>query len=76
MNSSQRRKAKREFPYVIKLAAKAEEPYFEHDDRVMTARNWCRRNCSDNYKVDSKWDSAEFKFVTEKDAVFFALKWL
>lgn len=76
MNSSQRRKSKREFPHVIKLVAENGKAYFEHDDKVMTARNWCTRNCKAGYKVDTKWDMAEFKFVTERDAVYFALKWL
>jgi hypothetical protein len=76
MNSSQRRKNKREFPHSIKLTASAGEHFFEHDDKVMTARNWCSRNCRSGYKVTTDWDHAEFKFVTEKDAVIFALKWL
>jgi hypothetical protein len=76
VNSSQRRKSKREFPHVIKLVAKIGEHYFEHDDKVMVARNWCSRNCRSGYKVNKDWDSAEFKFVTERDAVVFALKWL
>jgi hypothetical protein len=76
VNSSQRRKSKREFPHVIKLVAKVGERYFEHDDKVMVARNWCSRNCRGEYKVNKEWDSAEFKFVTERDAVVFALKWL
>lgn len=76
MNSSQRRKSKREFPHVIRLDAKTCDHYFEHDDKVMTARNWCKRNCQSGYKVVSDWDNAEFKFVTERDAVLFALKWL
>ena len=76
MNSKQRRQSKREFPHVIKLVAKAGEHYFEHDDKVMTARNWCRRNCRNGFTVDSRWDQAEFKFATEKDAVYFAIKWL
>jgi hypothetical protein len=76
MNSSQRRKSKREFPHIIKLVAITGNHYFEHDDQVLDARRWCRRNCRGGYAVDTKWDSAEFKFTTEKDAVVFALKWL
>jgi hypothetical protein len=76
MNSAQRRKTKREFTHVIKLVAEQGKHYFEHDDKVMTARNWCSRNCRGGYKVSSDWDHAVFKFATEKDAVLFALKWL
>ena len=76
MNSSQRRKAKREFPHVIKLIAKVGERFFEHDDRVTAARKWCKCNCHSDFKVITAWDQAEFKFVTERDAVYFALKWV
>jgi hypothetical protein len=76
MNSSQRRKSKRQFPHVIKLVAGNGMYFFEHDDKVMTARNWCSHNCRDAYKVNAEWDHAVFKFVTERDAVLFALKWL
>jgi hypothetical protein len=76
MNSSQRRKLKREFAHSITLIAKPNIRYFEHDDMIYDARNWCRRNCRGGYVVNIKWDLAEFKFATEKDAVVFALKWL
>lgn len=76
MNSSQRRKSKRELSHSIKLVANVGEHYFEHDDKVMVARNWCSRNCRGVYKVARDWDHAEFKFAREKDAVVFALKWL
>jgi len=76
MNSSQRRKNRRECSHAITLVANVGEHYFEHDDRVMVARNWCNRNCRGTYNVTINWDSAEFKFAMEKDAVLFALKWL
>lgn len=76
MNSSQRRKSKREFTHAITLHATSELRFFDHDDKVMTARNWCKWHCRDGFKVKSDWDHAEFKFATEKDAVLFALKWL
>lgn len=50
--------------------------YVEHDEKVNTARAWCRRNCQGSYNVIAGWDSAQFKFSLEKDAVHFALKWL
>lgn len=61
---------------MIKLVARSTDHYFEHDDEVMFARNWCSRNCRGVYKVTKDWDHAEFKFAIEKDAVLFALKWL
>lgn len=75
MNSSQRRKSKREFPHAIKLVAQTGWAYFEHDDNVDKARKWCNKNTK-GYAVDASWDHAMFKFSTEKDAVMFALKWL
>ena len=76
MNSSQRRKVKREFPHVIKLNAEANKRYFEHDEKVMIARNWCKSKCRGGFKVKTDWDHTEFQFAKEKDAVYFALKWL
>jgi hypothetical protein len=76
MNSAQRRKSKREFPYLIKLFPGINMHYFEYDDHVEEARKWCNQNCSGTYKVNAGWDHAKFKFATEKDAVIFALKWL
>jgi hypothetical protein len=76
MNSSQRRKQKRAFPYLIKLFPENGIQYFEYDDYVEKARIWCKRSCSDIYEVNAYWDHAKFKFATEKDAVVFALKWL
>jgi hypothetical protein len=75
MNSSQRRKLKREYPYYIKLVAKPAEAYFKHDDRVEDAREWCNKNTK-GYTTNKSWDHTIFKFIKEKDAVFFALKWL
>ena len=76
MNSAQRRRAKREFSYAIKLFPGAGWRYFEHDDKVMSATNWCNWHAKGGYRVIRKYDHAEFKFATEKDAVTFALKWL
>ena len=76
MNSAQRRKLKREYPYAIELFPGTGWKYFEHDDNVEEARKWCSRYCCGTYKVIADWDHAKFKFSTEKDAVIFALKWL
>jgi hypothetical protein len=76
MNSAQRRKSKREFPYLIKLFPGINRHYYEHDAYTEEARKWCKQNCSGTYNVNAYWDHAKFKFATEKDAVIFALKWL
>lgn len=75
MNSAQRRKFKREYPYTIKLLLGKGWRYFEHDGNVEEARKWCSKNTK-GYSVYENWDHAAFKFITEKDAVIFALKWL
>ena len=76
MNSSQRRKTQRNFPHSIKVYPESVMRYFEHDDKVMAARNWCQHNAKGGYKVSNFWDYTEFKFASEKDAVIFALKWV
>ena len=76
MNSAQRRRNKREFPYSIKLFPGAGWRYFEHDDNVDHAHDWCKEQVKNGYRVITAWNHAEFKFVKEKDAVIFALKWL
>ena len=76
MNSAQRRKSKRKFPYLIKLFPGNHMHYYEYDEYTEEARKWCKQNCSSTYKVNADWDHAKFKFATEKDAVIFALKWL
>ena len=58
------------------MVASNGDPYIIHDDTVLDARKWCRHNCKASYKVETNWDMAEFKFATERDAVYFALKWL
>lgn len=76
MNSAQRRKSKREHPHVISLKALPTERYFEHDERVVKAQKWCKKNCKGSWKSSEQWDQSEFKFAVQKDAVIFALKWL
>lgn len=44
-------------------------------DNIAEQREWC----SNNFKVDSWWcryQIAEFAFVRERDAAWFALRWL
>ena len=76
MNSSQRRKLKREHPHVIAIECKSGERYFEHDNRVQIARKWCKKNCNGSWKTDGNWNVVFFKFSEGKDATFFALRWL
>ena len=76
MNSAQRRKDKREFPYIIQLIAKPGHSYYDHDDKISQASKWCKRNSKGGFKLSVYWDQAEFKFSTDRDAVYFSLKWL
>ena len=76
MNSSQRRKAKREHPHVITIRTEAVSHYYEHDEKVQRAAKWCKKHCKGSWKTDARWDLAEFKFANHKDAMIFALKWV
>jgi hypothetical protein len=76
MNSAQRRRARREFAYSVVIAAAPEQRYFEHDLQVRSARRWCCQQFKpDNWQWRTRWNSAEFRFVTQRDATLFALKW-
>jgi hypothetical protein len=76
MNSAQRRRARREFAYSVVIAAASEQRYFEHDLQVESARQWCRQQFKlDNWRFKPSWNSAEFRFVAQRDATLFALKW-
>ena len=74
MNSSQRRKAKREHPYGITLTITGAERYYVFDDRVTAAKKWCKKKCIGSYVVDAKTFNAVFTFANEKDAIIFGLK--
>ena len=74
MNSSQRRKAKREHPYRISLFINSNEMYYAFDARVVAAKKWCKKKCIGSYVVDAKTFNAVFTFANEKDAIIFGLK--
>lgn len=76
MNSAQRRKAKREHPHAITLHVDGMSRYHSYDKKVHQAVHWCKKNCKGTWKVQTTWDSAEFKFANHKDATIFALKWI
>ena len=76
MNSKQRRKAKREYPYVIKLYSIRQLNYSNHDKKVYSAAAWCNKNCKGDFICKTHWDHAEFKFNNHKDATIFSLKWV
>lgn len=76
MNSSQRRRNRRYFPFVVTVSAKHPERYFQHDDKIEDAQTWCRKQLKkDTWQSAQYWDHSDFKFVKESDAVFFRLKW-
>lgn len=76
MNSAQRRKANREFPHQVEIQAEESQRYFDHDHKISVAQTWCRRQFGQvNFRCQTDWDHAVFKFAREKDAVHFALKW-
>ena len=76
MNSAQRRQARREFPHLVEVKARAEERYFEHDARVDGGRRWCRKQFKKGaWRYTEHFDHSVFYFADERDAVHFALKW-
>jgi hypothetical protein len=74
MNSSQRRKAKREHPHRVSLLVNGNERYYAFDLRVDAAIKWCKKKCTGSYVVDAKTANAVFTFANEKDAIIFGLK--
>jgi hypothetical protein len=75
MNSAQRRRANREHPHTVRISATEQERYYEHDEKVHRAVQWCKKNCKDSWRTNTDWDFCEFKFTNQKDAIYFALKW-
>ena len=77
MNALQRRKNRREHPYVMVMTVSNEKNYYEFDNKVEVARKWCKKKCKGNSIVDiNYYDRAVFKFANDKDAVIFGLKFL
>jgi hypothetical protein len=76
MNSSQRRKLNRVLSHSIKIKAMPGLSYFEHDDKIEIAKEWCKNNAKGVYRVKTFWDIAIFDFSDQGDAVHFALKWI
>jgi hypothetical protein len=78
MNSKQRRSIVRKFKYKITLQfiPGHYDPVF--DDNVDKAETWCKKKCAGLYKIDSEsyFEKVIFSFEKERDAIFFALKWL
>lgn len=75
MNSSQRRKAKREHPHRVSLLVNGNERYYAFDLRVDAAKKWCRKKCTGSYVIDNTDISRSvFKFANKKDAIIFGLK--
>ena len=77
MNSSQRRKNQRNFPFVVSIGATSYERYIYHDKKMEDAQAWCKKKFKkDSWHSIRHWDHSEFKFTKDKDAVFFSLRWL
>ena len=77
MNSSQRRRNRRQFAFVVEVPASHTERYFQYDGRVEDAEEWCRKQFKkDAWQSAQYWDHSDFKFVKESDAVLFSLKWV
>jgi len=75
MNSAQRRKTNREHPHKVTITVAEQQRYYEHDEKVHKAVQWCKKNSKDSWRIENDWDHAVFKFANQKDAIYFALKW-
>lgn len=75
MNSKQRRKLSRRFQYRITLYVR-EERYYQFDQRVDKAKQFCRKKCNGDWSYESDWDKGTFHFQKESDATYFGLMWL
>lgn len=73
MNSSQRRTINRKHPYHISMIGKRN---YEFYDSVDAAEKWCKKKCAGGFYSTACTDGVLFRFAREKDAVFFALKFL
>jgi hypothetical protein len=74
MNSSQRRKLKREYPVHVTLERLPNESWFLYSDRLDEAQSWCNKNkviYTTKRKHNGFW---VFRFNKSQDAVFFKLK--
>lgn len=76
MNSKQRRKFNRTQNHTITVYANQFERYASFDEETIKARSWCKKKCKGTYYAKHDWDKTIFSFSLERDAVFFALKWL
>ncbi len=77
MNSAQRRQARREFAHIVSMSANQHRLYLEHDAEVARAAKWCQKQFGKgSWRMAERWARADFKFAREKDAVYFAMKWL
>jgi hypothetical protein len=76
MNSAQRRKAQRAYPHSITVNVYGMDMYSSYDRKIIQARSWCKKQCKGDWKVETDWDHAVFKFTEHKDATIFALKWV
>jgi len=72
MNSSERRIFKRKLNHTVTLYIK-EERYFQFDDRMETAKKFCKRKCKGFWFATIQDDHAIFTFQKESDAVYFGL---
>lgn len=74
MNSSQRRKLKREYPVHVTIERLRNESWFVFSDRVDEALSWCNKNKVIYTTERTSHEFQVFKFNKSQDAVFFKLK--
>jgi hypothetical protein len=75
MNSNQRRKLNRKYPYSISIKYSSGLRYFEWDDRVILMRTWCNKFARKGWTIKTRFDSSEFSFAQDQDRTLFILRW-
>jgi hypothetical protein len=77
MNSKDRRKNKRQFPFTVETKRLFVNPYDDYYDRQTEIDQWCNKQLGKgNWKRNSSvWYINIYKFKLEKDKIWFALRW-
>lgn len=76
MNSKERRKHTRKFPYAAQLSRQAKGDYniISYTHTEMAA--WCNEQFGkNNWKVESDWYFHIYKFKLEKHKTWFTMRW-
>ena len=76
MNSKDRRKHNRKFPYTVEMKRKF-EPSNRFYDQLSEVDQWCNNQFGKGNwdKSNRSWNNRTYKFKLEKDKIWFILRW-